>query len=122
MWCIALVLVVILVLAYCFPDKKLNTHFFVTTVHVVNGQWKDVRCWGYSSSFHIAEEAVINNYGDMYEASNQYAVIEEMTATVCTMHPINGIVQWYVWCDCNEQYERCAVPEWAVNVVHWSIG
>jgi len=105
-------------------DVKPKTLFFVTTAISNRDSWKDDRTHGCSETFKEAEDAILQNVGDMHECSNDYAVIEEQTMTVCSMTKrfSGGVYQWYHWNDAKEQYERCNTPAWAENVCNWGIG
>jgi hypothetical protein len=105
------------------------THFFVTAVRTwedtfndIDGKWnvRDTRCWGYTNTFEKAESAVISNYTDIHECTDDWVIIEEYVMDVFAIN--TGLFQWYHWNENNKRYERCCQPEWAKSVCHWGIG
>lgn len=105
------------------------THFFVTAVHTGVDSFQDSpeiwknkssRCWGYTDTFEKAEEAVLANYTDIHECTDQWVIIEEHIMDVLALG--TGLFQWYHWNNDTDAYERCEQPEWAKNIVHWGIG
>jgi hypothetical protein len=56
--------------------------YFITTIeHLPQGDYMemgDTRCIGYYNNFEKAEEAVINNYCDIWETCYNYCVIEKI--------------------------------------------
>ena len=130
MWIVAVLcfLAILATLIFATPDDvKRETHFFVTAVDVRDGVIKDTRCVGYTKTFKEAEEAVLENMGDLHESTNQWAVIEEMSIGVWS-HATRfieeyGVYQWYKWEGNDEgHYVKCEIPEWATNILNWGIG
>jgi hypothetical protein len=52
------------------------------------------RSIGYYNEFKDAEEAVLNNYGDMYETEYEFVLVE---ATKEGLYPTTYETQWYKW-------------------------
>jgi len=105
------------------------SHFFVTAVRTwedifeeLDGKWnkRNSRCWGYIDTFEKAEKAVLENYTDMREDTDNWVIIEEHIMDVFAIG--TGKFQWYHWNKNKKAYERCRQPDWAKRVVHWGIG
>lgn len=77
------------------------------------------RCFGYFQTFEEAEEAVLNNYCDIWETIYEYAVIEKVRDGI---HQIDLEPMWYKWNLEKECYEKTEKPTFASGYVCWGIG
>lgn len=79
------------------------------------------RCVGYFKTFKEAEEAVINNAGDMNEDGYyKYAVIENIPEGVyrLDLSPV-----WYEWDETTKKYKKIKkCPKEFAHLVGFSIG
>ena len=80
---------------------------------------REQRCFGYFQTFGEAEEAVLNNYCDIWETIYEYAVIEKVRDGI---HQIDLEPIWYKWNLEKECYEKTEKPTFASGYVCWGIG
>lgn len=104
-----------------------RSNWFITVISTDKDESSDdvkflnTRCFGYMPTLEMAEEAVLNNDGDLHEQSYQWAVIEEQSYGSLAM-AILGSQRWYHWNNLYKRFHQVERPEWAKNVVHWGIG
>ena len=77
------------------------------------------RCFGYFQTFEEAEEAVLNNYCDIWETIYEYAVIEKVRDGI---HQYDFNPTWYKWNLEKECYEKTEKPDFADGYAGWGIG
>lgn len=61
------------------------------------------RCVGWSPNLEDAKNIILSNYGDIYEDSETYAVIEE---TEPYLYPHTPNLWWFKWCKEDEEYKE----------------
>lgn len=92
-------------------------------------KWKlGDRTWGWYETFEEAEEAILNNYGDLFECSYNYACIEEVPPGVMVVAKVK---QWYkatfdeTKMEIEHHYPeitKCEPPPYACSTVNFSMG
>lgn len=100
----------------------MNSIFTVTTIEKLTpvDAIGNSRCVGWFETELDAREVVENNYGDIWEYSYQYAVIEKMAIGLYP-HPEKEI--WYEWDNDRKRYiELPEKPDAAKNMVNFGIG
>jgi hypothetical protein len=78
------------------------------------------RCWGWYKKLKNAIRDVKKNYMDIHETKYTYCVIEEVPEEILPID-MRDII-WFKWNSNKEQYEKCKKPDWAKQIIGWSIG
>jgi hypothetical protein len=104
--------------------EKIPNIFLIATIEIREIK-KDIplthhRTVGWFPTFNLAEYAVVNNYGDIYETGYQYAVIEEIAFGLYSCPPVREF--WYEFDKEQEMYVPIVKPKIFKNVVNFTIG
>lgn len=105
-----------------------RTHWFVTAIQ--SGQrekdgedtWIGSRTFGFLPTYEMAEDAVLNNDGDIHEETFNWVVIEEIEWGTLAMSVGEYAEQWYVWNPVYKKYHQAHKPKWAEGVINWAVG
>lgn len=93
--------------------------YTVTTLQENNGIIIDTRCVGYWPTMEEAMQAVKDNYGDMYESSYNWAIVECFGPGI---YPHSSFEIWYSWSIAGRKYLLSAKPKVFEKVVNFGIG
>lgn len=94
----------------------------ITTIELSKDKkipWKHTRTVGWFSNFKLANECVVYNYGDIWEGSFNYVVIEVIQQG---LYPFPTQEHWYLFNKEKMRYERTKKPEQLKNITCFGIG
>jgi len=105
----------------------MNTIYAAGALHISIPQYstKDTRLWALYDNFDAAEQTILNNYGDFFECSYNYALIEEIQVNnhMSLYTPLPQ--QWWYkaeFGDDNFCVSRIDVPPEFKHISHWWVG
>lgn len=99
-------------------SQSLARIYTVTTLHFSDQMYgRSPRTVAWYPSLETAQQSVVDNWGDIWETTYRYAVIEELEPG---LYPRVVAEHWYEWIE--DRYRPCAKPTQLEGVSHFSIG
>jgi hypothetical protein len=103
-------------------DQTQTTIFTVTTLHFHDAKYGiSPRTVGWFPDLETATTCVTENWGDIFETSYTYAVIESLPSG---LYPHAIAEHWFQWHGTSDDghYEPCAKPEQLNGVIGFAVG
>jgi phage protein U len=109
---------------YIQSDAQKAEMYFITAISVElfkNHKSPSSRCFGYHPTLEKAQQAVVENQGEMYECLYDYIVIEKYSPGCHTL--ADDKTYWYKWEHPDwKPLKDDETPSWAKGIINWAIG
>lgn len=106
-------------LLHQWREAKPPTIYTVSTIHFRDSQYgSSPRTVGWFPDLDTATQCVRENWGDIWETTYDYAVIEGVTPGLYTTE--GNDEHWFQWKD--NAYQPCDKPEQVAGVISFSMG
>lgn len=107
-----------------FQEKRPTlAHIYpVTALHLLEGRYgRSPRTVAWYSRLDTAQQSVVENWGDIWETTYQYVVIEELEQG---LYPQVTAEYWYEWQsgEVGGRYEPCSKPVAFERTISFAIG